>query len=420
MTGPLTINNVKTEYDIVIIGSGLAGLTAANRLAKLGYAVLVVEQHSKPGGLATWFTRKGGHIFDVSPHGFPVGMIKTCRKYWSPAIAESVIQLKGIRFDNPQFSFSTTFDTRDFTEILQKRFGIAKERVDDFFRTVNKMDFYDDQTMTTGELFEKFFPGRDDIVRLLMEPITYANGSDLDDPAITYGIVFSNFMNKGVFTFKGGTDHFLRQILAELEKNKADICMNCLAEKILLKNQKITGLKVNGKVIRCRVVLSNANLLTTIHDLVGDDYFAEYFLQEADQVKVNNSSCQVYIGIRQGETIDYVGDLLFTSEAEKFDPQELRSKQTSSRTFSFYYPSIRPGSDRFTIVASSNANYDDWTSLSSEEYQASKQELIEVISLVEAGRIKPIVTDVQPMENLESVLEQIANREVIGRVVLEP
>ena len=66
------------------------------------------------------------------------------------------------------------------------------------------MNFYDDQSKTVRMLFEEFFPGRDDVVRLLMEPITYANGSTLDDPAITYGIVFSNFMQKGVYTFTGG------------------------------------------------------------------------------------------------------------------------------------------------------------------------------------------------------------------------
>ena len=71
------------------------------------------------------------------------------------------------------------------------------------------MNFYDDQSTTTGELFERFFPGREDVVRLLMEPITYANGSTLEDPAITYGIVFSNFMSKGVFTFQGGTDRLI-------------------------------------------------------------------------------------------------------------------------------------------------------------------------------------------------------------------
>ena len=66
------------------------------------------------------------------------------------------------------------------------------------------MNFYDEIKQTTGELFEEFFPGHDDIKRLLMEPIAYANGSSLDDPSITYGIVFSDFMNKGVYTFRGG------------------------------------------------------------------------------------------------------------------------------------------------------------------------------------------------------------------------
>jgi D-arabinose 1-dehydrogenase-like Zn-dependent alcohol dehydrogenase len=60
----------------------------------------------------------------------------------------------------------------------------------------------------------------------------------------------------------------------------------------------------------------------------------------------------------------------------------------------------------------------EWEILGSRN--VGKQELAEVVSLVETGRLKSIVTDVQPMENLESVLSQIANKEVVGRVVLEP
>ena len=77
-----------------------------------------------------------------------------------------------------------------------------------------------------------FFPGRDDVVRLLMEPITYANGSTLDDPAITYGIVFSNFMQKGVYTFEGGTDALVNKMREELIRNGVDIRIRCLVEKI--------------------------------------------------------------------------------------------------------------------------------------------------------------------------------------------
>ena len=44
-------------------------------------------------------------------------MVKTCKKYWNSEIADRIVQLKGIRFDNPQFSLTTTFDRSDFTKI---------------------------------------------------------------------------------------------------------------------------------------------------------------------------------------------------------------------------------------------------------------------------------------------------------------
>ena len=45
-------DNVKDRYDIIVIGSGLGGLTCAKRLAKSGHSVLLLEQHIHLGGLA--------------------------------------------------------------------------------------------------------------------------------------------------------------------------------------------------------------------------------------------------------------------------------------------------------------------------------------------------------------------------------
>ena len=70
------MSSFSKQYDVCVIGSGLAGLTAANRLAKCGHSVLLLEQHTQLGGLAAYFKRPGGYTFDVSLHGFPVGMIK--------------------------------------------------------------------------------------------------------------------------------------------------------------------------------------------------------------------------------------------------------------------------------------------------------------------------------------------------------
>jgi len=367
------------EYDVVVIGSGLAGMTAANILGRAGYRVLLAEQHYKLGGMATWFKRPGGHIFDVSLHGFPYGMIKSCRRYWTTEIADSIVQLKGIRFDNPMFSLTTSYNREDFTKLLIEKFGIAAETIKSFFDTARGMNFYDDQQLTTGQLFEKFFPGRQDVVRLLMEPIVYANGSTLEDPAITYGIVFSNFMSKGVFTFEGGTDHLVQLMHNDLKASDVDVRINCDAEQIHIENGRVTGVTINGRRIRCRAVVSNANLKYTILKLAGREHFDRKFVEDTEAVRLNNSSTQVYIGLKPDERVDEsMGDLFFTSTSREFRTDLLLSKNVTSRTYSFYYPRTRPqGRPRCLIVSSTNAHFEDWANLPQEEYEASKQELIE-------------------------------------------
>ena len=367
------------EYDVIVIGSGLAGLTAANILGSAGYQVLLIEQHYKLGGMATWFKRPRGHIFDVSLHGFPFGMKKSCRRYWSQEIADRIIPLLGVRFDNPQFSLTTPYDRESFTELLSSQFGVEPETVTQFFDTAGNMNFYDEQQMTTGELFEQFFPGRHDIIRLLMEPITYANGSTLEDPAITYGIVFSNFMKNGVYTFQGGTDMLINMMHDELKSNNVDVRIKCDAKKINTRRGAVESVEVNDRTIRCRSVISNANLLTTIFKMVGEEVFDKDYIDDARNVRLNNSSTQVYMALAENDSIDpATGDLLFSSTAERFETDLLLSRDITSRTFSFYYPSTRPHANpRHLIVSSTNANWEDWKHLDAEQYKASKEELID-------------------------------------------
>ncbi len=396
--------DLREQYDVVVIGGGLGGMTAANILARAGHSVLLAEHHHKLGGLATWFRRGDGRVFDVALHGFPVGMIKSCRRYWTSEIADSIVQLKDIRFDNPMFRLSTSFDRQDFTRLLVERFRVLAANVEGFFDAARNMNFYDDQKTTTGRLFERFFPGRGDIVRLLMEPITYANGSTLEDPALSYGIVFSNFMSKGVYTFQGGTDHLIGLMGQELKRSGVDVRTRCAVEKIHVTETKgsgpicrngpegashnldltpfsrrVEGVTVHGRHIKARAVVSNANLLGTILHLVGPENWDRDFLEQARAVRLNNSSTQVYMALKPEMPIEpnQCGDLLFSSTAPQFQTDLLLSRQVTSRTFSFYYPQTRPGLSRCVAVASTNANYDDWAGLSKEEYAAGKQALID-------------------------------------------
>jgi all-trans-retinol 13,14-reductase len=376
------LKGVADTYDVIVIGSGLGGLTAANRLAKAGRRVLVLEHHYQFGGLATWFTRKGGHIFDISLHGFPVGMIKSCRKYWSREIAEAIVPVRDIRFVNPQMDVRTDFTRESYTRLLVEHFGADPRAVEAFYGALSAMSFYDPTAETIGQLFERFFPGRGDIQRLLLEPIAYANGSSLDDPAIAYGIVFSNFMGGGVHTFRGGSDVLIGKMVEELRRNGVELRKKVRVERVLLEERDgrpaAAGIvAAGGRSVRARTVISNAGLKSTLFGLVGEAALPSDYAAAARAVRVNTSSCQVYFGIRKGESIPHIGELVFVSEAPRFSSGELTDFHTTSRTFSVYYPEIRPGGDRYTIVASLNSRHEDWAQLPDDAYRREKARLVE-------------------------------------------
>jgi len=58
---------INESFDVVVIGAGNGGLTAATTLAINGVNILLLEQHNLPGGYASSFVR-GRFEFETSLH----------------------------------------------------------------------------------------------------------------------------------------------------------------------------------------------------------------------------------------------------------------------------------------------------------------------------------------------------------------
>jgi NADPH-dependent 2,4-dienoyl-CoA reductase/sulfur reductase-like enzyme len=60
---------LKPFYDVVVIGAGFTGLTAARDLSTAGKSVLLIEARDRIGG-RTWATKSHGHYMESKSRTF--------------------------------------------------------------------------------------------------------------------------------------------------------------------------------------------------------------------------------------------------------------------------------------------------------------------------------------------------------------
>ncbi len=133
------------RYDAVIIGSGVSGMTAAIILAKEGRRVLVVEQHSRIGGLMQHFRRQA-LVFPTGVHrlgSLDDGQILS--RYFQYLGVLDKLNLKRMSADGfeeysfPGLRFRVPIGQEPFRERLYQYFPQEKVAIDRFFTDMNRL-----------------------------------------------------------------------------------------------------------------------------------------------------------------------------------------------------------------------------------------------------------------------------------------
>jgi all-trans-retinol 13,14-reductase len=323
-----------SQYDAVIIGSGLGGLSCAAGFARQGFKVLVIEQHDKPGGYATAFQRPGGFNFDVSLHSTTVGERDGIYNMISgfPEITdvEFVPHPNLYRVIYPDYDIRVQQKDLDgYIKMVTDYFPEEKEGIAGLFKDMQGLAG-DIQRLSNarGQVDMSNFPvtfpylfkyynktWKDMLDARLKNPklraIVSAQWGYYGLPpsklvSFYYALPAIGYLTQGGYYPKGRSQTISNAFVKFIESHGGKLMLNSRVEKILVKDHAAQGVKIHsGEEFASRVVVSNANPFDTLGKMIGDsDYLATY-LDQLEHYSVSLASFQVFLGLKK----DLVGEL---------------------------------------------------------------------------------------------------------------
>ncbi|MGC8913057.1 MAG: NAD(P)-binding protein [Thermoplasmata archaeon] len=113
---------VENEYDVIIVGSGIGGLTCGALLSKRGYKVLVLEQHYQVGGYCSSFMREG-FVFNTG--------VEDVSGLWEKGPINLLLKELGLKKDD--------LFVRNTTRYIFKGREIEVRNLEDFIKQFSEM-----------------------------------------------------------------------------------------------------------------------------------------------------------------------------------------------------------------------------------------------------------------------------------------
>jgi prolycopene isomerase len=133
---------LKPGYDVLIIGAGVGGLTAAALLSKAGLSVCVLEKEPRVGGYLAGFRRKH-FIFDTAIHWLNQygkdGIVNRLFNLLGKDHPLAVPQTRIRRFKGERFDFLLTSNPDELKAQLICRFPHEKKGIERLFRQARKI-----------------------------------------------------------------------------------------------------------------------------------------------------------------------------------------------------------------------------------------------------------------------------------------
>jgi phytoene dehydrogenase-like protein len=156
------------KYDVIIVGGGIAGLTAAAYLTKNGHTVLLCEKENQVGGLVSSFYYDG-FLYDAGARGIlDSGIVKPMLKQLDINI-EFVKSVVSIGIEKELIRVETLENLNDYREMLIRIYPDNTKDIDAILNEIKKvMDYMDVLYGIENPLFKDLKTDKDYLLKTLL------------------------------------------------------------------------------------------------------------------------------------------------------------------------------------------------------------------------------------------------------------
>lgn len=410
--------SINNNYDVIIIGAGLGGLTAGAKLAKEGRKVLLVEQHYVVGGCATIFKRKD-FTFEVGLHELDGLHDKDPKKkvFAELGVFDHVEFIKideFYRFKNNRLDFTIPADSELAIAKLCQKFphekkGIKKffQKIDAIYEEISRLPEKHWQRLLLIPVFPFLYPNLtlaikqtlgsflDSIIKdqdlklLLCGNMHYYHTNPYTLSFLFYSFAQSSYFH-GSWFIKGGSQVLSNYLASVIKEHNGEILLSHLVTKITTNKGKVIGIECESKPKKkfkqflAQTIIANAAIPNIVNLLPEPE---NNLLQK--QIKNCVAGCtfiSIYLGFKK--EISQLGNLSysmfrFNDDIHSLDDININNtSEYEKRNFTFVdYSQIDSGltpSGKSTGCFFLVDHLSDWEGLSLQEYKKKKESIAQI------------------------------------------
>jgi len=319
----------KSDYDAVIIGSGLGSMTCGAIMAKAGKKVLLLEKHYVAGGFTHVFKRKE-YEWDVGIHY--VGDVHHDFTFMSILFDYiSDHQLKWQEMDEVYDRIVLGENVYDFKagkenllDMLYERFPGEQAAIDEYIKAVDSATgsnkkFFQERALPTilsklvsGFLTKNYYKWSDRTTKDVLDSLTDNEelkgvlAGQYGDHGLPPGqssfaiqsVVNKHYWRGGAFPI-GGCQRIAETIIPVIEKAGGAVAVRAGVDEVIVENGKAVGvLMEDGTRIEAPMIISGAGYLNSFGKLLNQDVQKAIGFNPDKGVPPSTSHICLYIGLK--------------------------------------------------------------------------------------------------------------------------